>query len=220
MRWDVDTAAWLTGYALLTAAAIIAFRPGTRGRQMIEERLASYEVRKVVRRDWNLIVRNQPRLGNLDAKYVVVELVDYRCTYCRMLADTLVEFLKRYPDAAVVLRNAPRPGDRVASFGAIAASCAAKQNEFARMHTHLLRTFRWQDHADWAVLAEEAGLTDAARFSACATSGVVSAELAADSLLWSSLRIRGTPALLTRSNGVHQGIPSLRMLRRWLELNP
>ena len=48
-----------------------------------------------------------PYMGNPNGKHVIVEFMDYNCGYCKRLGPVLEEFVKRDPEAKVIIKEYP-----------------------------------------------------------------------------------------------------------------
>jgi len=75
--------------------------------------------------------------GPPDAEKVIVEFVDYRCSYCRSIHEILVKVLERNPDVKIVYRHLPAFG-RPSLIDAEVALAAGKYGKFEQAHNHLI----------------------------------------------------------------------------------
>lgn len=95
--------------------------------------------------------------GPADAKDVVVEFMDYRCSFCRAIGKDVEEFTRRNPDIRLVIRHFPifgEPSVREARF----AIAAARQDKFAPVHRALLAREEPASDADLQAIANDVGL--------------------------------------------------------------
>jgi protein-disulfide isomerase len=133
-----------------------------------------------------------PMVGEPSAPVSVVVFSDYLCPYCRTLAGTLRDLLKRYPkDVRVIYRQFPlhTGADQLAE----ASLCAADQGRFETYH-ELLFAGPAPNPAGGLELAQKAGL-DTTAFSTCLTTGIHRARIAEDLQEGQRLAIQGTPTL-------------------------
>ena len=77
-------------------------------------------------------------LGNEDADKVIVEFLDYRCSYCRQLHPTLQKLLKERDDIKIVIRHHPLFGSPSIREAQIALA-AARQDKFPEIHHALMQ---------------------------------------------------------------------------------
>lgn len=201
-----DRAARALGWLILLGAGMVVFRDGTPARRRLTEWTGARAASETVRREWSALAGGPLRLGAPSDAHLLVEFLDYRCSHCRAFHDTVALFLARHSEVALVVRLAPRPGDVVARFGALAAACASLQGEFARMHEYLLAADNWMSNRSWRAVREGARLTDAARFEECQNSDAARRLLVVDSQWSARLRVRGTPTFATRAHGVTLGV--------------
>lgn len=76
-------------------------------------------------------------VGPQNAKNVIVEFLDYRCSHCRKAHPMIMEFAKRHPDVKIVFRHFPifeAPSVKEADI----ALAAAKQGKFMVVHDYLM----------------------------------------------------------------------------------
>jgi protein-disulfide isomerase len=85
--------------------------------------------------------KDNPALGNPDAKVRIVEFVDYDCPYCQRMASVVRDYLKLHPhDVYLVLRDFPSTElHPYAEDSAVAARCvlAQGQDQYWRYHDWL-----------------------------------------------------------------------------------
>ncbi len=75
--------------------------------------------------------------GAEDAEKVIVEILDYRCSYCRAVHETTQELLSRHPDVKIVYRHYPIFG-RPSVIEAEVALAAGMQGKFSEAHDALM----------------------------------------------------------------------------------
>ena len=80
-------------------------------------------------------------LGPADAKVTVVQFFDYRCPYCKTVADEYVSLAQREPDVRFVFKEWPildRGGEPVSEYAARAALAAKAQGKYLPVHQALM----------------------------------------------------------------------------------
>lgn len=101
-------------------------------------------------------------IGPVDASKVIVEFMDYRCSYCRAVDPTLREVLKRHPDLRIIFRHYP-VYERPSVIDAEVALAAGIQGKFAEAHDILIKRETPMSETEIDVMAESLGL-NMARF--------------------------------------------------------
>jgi protein-disulfide isomerase len=78
-----------------------------------------------------------PVLGNPDGDVTLVEFFDYRCGYCRIMAEPMQALIARDPELRIVMKEFPilGPDSLLASRAALAAH---RQGGYEAMHWALL----------------------------------------------------------------------------------
>jgi protein-disulfide isomerase len=81
-------------------------------------------------------------LGPADAKVTVVQFFDYRCPYCKTVADEYVRLAQREPDVRFVFKEWPildrGGGEPVSEYAARAALAAKAQGKYLPVHQALM----------------------------------------------------------------------------------
>lgn len=111
-------------------------------------------------------LKDAPRLGPKEAKVIIVEYADFRCTHCAAVSPMLERLVKRYKGkVALYFKPYPLkiPGPSLDT--AHAALAAARQGKFWPMHDALFGNRNDHDDAGLRKLAAKVGL-DLARFDA------------------------------------------------------
>lgn len=161
------------------------------------------------------------RVGDHLNEVTAVMFVDYTCAFCRVAQDTIAEFLRRYPSAAVGIRQRPRAGSKLSRLASMLAICFSEQQRFATIHSYLLHDDEWlavpELGLDWDRLTEILGLSDEA-MRRCMRSGSTATYVTEDEDLALRLAIRGTPAFLSPDGGVYFGVPTVRQMAEWAGL--
>jgi len=135
-----------------------------------------------------------PVLGPKDAPITLIEFTDYQCPYCQQAQNHVDRVLAAYKDQVrLVYQEYPLESlhDRAKPAG-FAARCAGEQGKFWEMHRGLLMTPGSFDAKDLEARAQALGI-DAAKFSACTTSGKYVAVVEKSIENARSVGVNGTP---------------------------
>jgi protein-disulfide isomerase len=92
-----------------------------------------------------------------EAKSTLVELMDYRCSYCREMAPVIEQVIKEHPETRIVIRHLPifgKPSIREADF----ALAAGMQGKFAEAHRALVARAEPLPDNEYEPLALKLGL--------------------------------------------------------------
>jgi protein-disulfide isomerase len=193
---------------------------GARGR--LFQRAASAERRVEVDLSvdqWETLAEDGAHLGPASARAVLVEFIDYQCSFCAR-ADTVIDrFLQRNPDKAIIIRHFPLATHSAAEGAARAAICAEAQGHFHRMHRRLLGHRDWHLDPSWHRVAEELGIPDLLAFGWCLDSPATHARIAADLLIAKELGVRASPTFFSKG-GRYVGVPTGRVLRHLASAAP
>lgn len=143
----------------------------------------------------NLPAQNK-RLGSSDAKYAMVEFMDYQCPYCiRYAKQTLPTLKQRYIDNGQLqyfIRDYPLEFHSKAEGAAIAANCAAKQSKYWPMHDQLVQNAKKLGNDLYLEIAQNIDL-DIDAFTQCQLDPKMKEFVAADFEYGSKVGTRGTP---------------------------
>ena len=80
-------------------------------------------------------------MGPADAKVAVVQFFDYRCPYCKTVADDYVRLAQQHPDVRFVFKEWPildRGGEPISEYAARAALAAKAQGKYLPVHQALM----------------------------------------------------------------------------------
>lgn len=137
---------------------------------------------------------DDPIAGNPDGGVIVVEFFDYRCPYCKSVAQDMIDTLEAEGDVRVVFKEYPILGpDSV--YAARAALAANRQGQYLPFHAALMNHKGALDRA--AVLAVAAGVgIDTDLLEADMERPEVAAILDRNMALGAALQIGGTPAFV------------------------
>jgi protein-disulfide isomerase len=135
-----------------------------------------------------------PVLGNPDGDVTIVEFFDYRCPYCRQVANLALETAKADGNVRVVYKEYPilGPDSEFASRAAIAASM---QGRYAEFHKALMNDVQTVNQDSVMRLAEMMDL-DVAQLKADMRSDRVTQTIQQTRQLGQQLQINGTPAFI------------------------
>jgi protein-disulfide isomerase len=135
-----------------------------------------------------------PVLGNPDGDVTIVEFFDYRCPYCRQVANLAVETAKADGNVRVVYKEYPILGPE-SEFAARAAIAAAMQGRYAEFHKALMNDVQTVNQDSVMRLAEMMDL-DVAQLKEDMRSDKVSETIQRTRQLGQQLQINGTPAFI------------------------
>lgn len=146
------------------------------------------------RRDELLGDASAPIGGNPDGDVTIVEFFDYRCPYCKAMAEPLQALVKKDGKLRLVLKEFPilGPNSTLASKASIGAR---PQGRYLAFHEALLT--HKGDLDDKAITAIARGLgIDTGKMKARAEDPQVTAKLARNLDLGRALELDGTPAFI------------------------
>jgi len=137
---------------------------------------------------------NSPFVGPRDAKVVLVEFFDFSCGYCKRLAPSVEEIIKKNPDVKVVFKPITFVS-QISKYAAQAALAAQEQGKFLEMYAVMLGSEERLSEEIINRMAEKAGL-DMKKFKEDVASAKVDATIKEVADLANMLQIRGVPALI------------------------
>ena len=132
--------------------------------------------------------------GNPDGAITVVEFFDYRCPYCKQVAEDMTKLIERHDDVRLVLKEFPilGPNSTIASEAAIAA---IPQGKYLDFHFALLESKGTLDRAKVMEIAEAEGL-DTDKLARDMESARVDRIIDTNHDLAREIGVRGTPAFV------------------------
>jgi protein-disulfide isomerase len=152
-----------------------------------------------------------PVAGNPGGDVTVVEFFDYRCPYCKQVAQPLAQLIKEDGKVRFVFKELPVLGpDSV--LAARAALAARLQGKYVEMHEALLRHRGAYDDQAIARIAAEVKL-DASRLKVDMAKPEITAMLDKNRQLARDLAVTGTPAFVI-GNVVVPGAIDLETLKK------
>ena len=142
-------------------------------------------------------------LGPADAKVAVVQFFDYRCPYCKTIADDYVRLAQQQPDVRFVFKEWPildRGGEPVSEYAARAALAAKAQGKYLQVHQALMSA-RALDMATIDLVLAANGV-DLAAAKAAVNAPAVGEHLRETGKLADSIQAGGTPAFFVAGKPV------------------
>lgn len=149
--------------------------------------------------------------GNPQGDVTLVEFFDYRCGYCRTMAEGLRGLIGQDPRLRYVFKDMPILSAESAT-AAKAALAASRQGKYAEMHFALMQA-KELDQASVLELARKTGL-DPQRLAADMEDPAIAAKLEENLRLAQTLGIDGTPSFVVGD----QVIPGATEITRLAEL--
>lgn len=135
-----------------------------------------------------------PVAGNPDGDVVVVEFFDYRCPYCKTVAERVIDVVKKDGKAKVLFKELPILGPE-SVFASRAALAAHRQGKYIEYHVALMKVRERLTDAITLRIAADVGL-DVEKLKKDMGSPEISRALEKNSDLAEELNIRGTPAFI------------------------
>ena len=142
-------------------------------------------------------IEGEPAMGSASAKLTIVEISDYHCPFCkRHTQQTFPQIVNDFVNtgkARYLFVDYPIAQlHPQAARSHEAAACAAEQGKFWQMHASLFANAPAKDDVALATQAKNTGL-DAAKFTACLTSGRNATDVKASVSRIEKLGVAGTP---------------------------
>jgi protein-disulfide isomerase len=135
-----------------------------------------------------------PVAGNPDGDVVVVQFFDYRCPYCKSVAERVIDIVKKDGKSKVLFKELPILGPE-SVFASRAALAAHRQGKYLEYHLALMRVKERVTEALVLRTAADIGL-DMEKLKKDMASSEISRILEKNSDLAEELNIRGTPAFI------------------------
>ncbi len=135
-----------------------------------------------------------PVVGNVNGDVTVVEFFDYRCPYCKRVADSLMTLVKDDPNVKVVYKEFPILGPESVVAARIALA-AQRQGKYEQVHTAFMAHKGSFEQSDLLELAASVG-ADPAKLAADMQDPAIQGQLQATESLAAALGITGTPGFL------------------------
>jgi protein-disulfide isomerase len=135
-----------------------------------------------------------PVIGNPDGDVVIVEFFDYRCPYCKRVAEPLRQVVKEDGNIRLVMQEYPILSEE-SVMAAKAALAAFEQGRYEDFHFNLMTGPGELNEDKVFGVAEELGL-DLEKLRADMESPEIAAKLERANALGQALNVRGTPAFV------------------------
>lgn len=165
---------------------------------------------------WDQLAKPQgdPVIGDADSPVTLVEFFDYRCGYCKQVANDVTDLATGKAAPRIVMREFPilSPDSITAARAALASNY---QGKYLEMHNALMAAGGAFDEARIMEIATDVGL-DVARLKTDMNKAEIQATLARNHALAEALGIRGTPAFVTR-NALTPGAIGAEALRKMVD---
>jgi protein-disulfide isomerase len=135
-----------------------------------------------------------PVLGNPKGDVTVVEFFDYKCPYCKRVADDVSKLISDDPNVRVVFKEFPilGPDSQIAALAGLAAN---RQGKYAAFHMAAMEHRGTFTKDNVLAIAKESGL-DLDKLQADMKDQTLINEIAANQALADKLGINGTPAFI------------------------
>ena len=150
---------------------------------------------------------NSPTAGTGKSGIVIAEFFDYRCGYCKRMANTVQQLLEKHPDIKVVFKEFPilSEGSRKAAMASLAINYL-KPKRYMDYHMMLMKH---NGEYDQAALNDYAGQVqvDIAAFEKEMNGARVAKEIQAVADVAGKTGIQGTPALVLDGELIPGAIP-------------
>ena len=143
---------------------------------------------------------NAPFVGPKDAKVVLVEFFDFSCGYCKRLAPSVEEIVKKNPDIKVVFKPITFVSP-ISKYAAQAALAAGEQGKFMDMYKLMLGSQSKLTEETINSMAEKSGV-DMKKFKAAVNSEKVLNTIKEVSDLANKLQVRGVPTLVLNGSQI------------------
>ncbi|MDY0883708.1 DsbA family protein [Dongia soli] len=137
---------------------------------------------------------SSPVLGNPKGDVTMVEFFDYKCPYCKRVADDVIKLIEDDPNVRVVFKEFPilGPDSQVAALAALAAN---KQGRYSAFHKAAMK-HRGAFTKDVVVqIGKDVGL-DTDKLQSDMTDPALMAEIEANRAMADKLGIDGTPGFI------------------------
>jgi protein-disulfide isomerase len=164
--------------------------------QQREKLVAEERKREALKTQHTAVFANphDPFIGNPDGDVVIVEFFDYRCSYCRSVANGLRDRVRSDGRIRVVMKEFPILGPE-SQFAARAALASVKQNLYETYHFALMTARGSLSNNAVLAIAGEVGL-DVDRLKQDMQSREIDGLLRRNFELAEMLGITGTPAFV------------------------
>ena len=178
--------------------------------EVILQSLKNYEERMLdegKKKNKNLIKNNKDIIfnsknglysGNVNSKKILVEFLDYNCSYCKRGHQDIKKVLKSNPDIKVIYKNFPILSDQSLILAKMALVIAKESNKkFNDFHDKLLKTKGFIDNKKIKKILLQLDY-DLEKMKKEIDSPIIKAEVEKDIELARIFELKGTPAFLIK----------------------
>lgn len=170
----------------------------------------------------SLVTDDDPSIGPVSAKLVVVEFLDYQCPFCNQVSSVFREMAALYGGRVrFIVRDFPVPDIHPEAVEAAeAAGCAEAQGKFWPMHDRLFSLRGVLAPANLDRAAEQSGL-DMKVYRACMDLDARLDEIQEDATAGFKAGVRGTPTFFFNGQPAEGAIPREAfeaLIKRFLEI--
>jgi protein-disulfide isomerase len=146
--------------------------------------------------DWKDLLAGALWIGAPKAAVTIIEFGDFQCPYCATFHETVTRAIaKSNGAAALAYVHLPLPMHKHAPEAARAAECASHQGRFSEIATVMFANQNRIGATPFAEFADQAGVSDRARFRACMHSDSVAATFAAAQSASRKFTVGSTPTI-------------------------
>lgn len=152
-----------------------------------------------------------PSMGPADARVTVVQFFDYRCPYCKQVADPYMALVRANPDVRFVFKEWPilDRDEPLSEYAARAALAAARQGRYPQVHQALMAA-QTIDQASVDAILVAAGV-DMTRARADISLAETGQHLTDVMTLAQTIGLSGTPTFIVNGETVNaRGIEDLQ----------
>jgi protein-disulfide isomerase len=133
-----------------------------------------------------------PVTGNMQAKVMIVEFYDYRCSHCVAMSAVLHNLINSHANVLIVYKEYPIRG-KLSLYCAKAALAAKNQGKFLELHYAMMNADTLDEKKVLAI-AKSLGM-DMDKFQADMASAAIEDSIRSNYQLGHNLRIEGTPTM-------------------------
>lgn len=168
----------------------------------------------------DVVVKDRPTLGNVNAPLTIVEFGDFSCPFSRASSFVMRSLAAQYPNQFLyIYRDFPITEIRpIAQNAAEAAACAREQNKFWEYHDKLYQNQSSIEDSSFEQFANQLNL-NTTQFHNCFVSHKYAKQIADDYQAGFDAGVRGTPTFFINGNRIPGSIPKNVLEQVILSLN-
>lgn len=209
--WGIAIIVFLTLFVIVSTAlaiyigrVVVLLRSG----ELTPEELLGREPANPLDRVNTMATSDDPSIGPVDAKVVIVEFSDFQCPFCAQVYPVVKEIIKDYGDRIhFVYRDFPVPSlHPQALLGSMAGECAHEQGKFWEMHDKIFENQSGLNEANLKTWAIQLGL-NSVQFSSCLDSQKYLAEIQEDLQDGVEAGVRATPTFFINGQKIEGALP-------------